>query len=600
MFKRKRKMDPSPEQFEQKAAEQNTQQDAGINERARSVYLYPAVIKAIGGDKWGYINSKGKWILSPLYEHAGDFQENELAIVRYMNLAGIIDLNGYLIVKPKYDTINPFSEGRATVIDHEGFKVIDESGKEITDRAYSFIGDYKGGRALIAGMEKGRDLYGYLNKWGKEVIPLSYEAASDFTEKKAVVKVASGRFALIGLTGKILYEYSYPDVRELGDGLLVFQNQENGKFGYMDEAGNVVIQPQFAGAEAFRNGRAIVQLANGGKNSYGLIDRHGRYIFKPQYSDLQDLGEGRVALGKAINLEKPYIGSTYAVSDYDGHILTGFIYNRITKYEYSFASASDGQTTFFIDKNGKKVKQLPIVSGSGELRFDQALIKAEIDYRLMYFDKKGERIWEQNRMIELGGGLIIHEEKYKPNKDFLVYYPSISGLGAKEAIINQTIKDLTGIKETPSHLQLESNYFGDYELPFYKGHLLEIEITGYDYPFGAAHGMPVKKYAQLDLRSGAFYQLKDLFKPGSQYVKVISAIIGKQIINESEYSYIFPGSFKGIQADQPFFIKSDSISLYFLPYEIAPYAAGFPTFTIPFEEVDEILDKKGAFWRSFH
>ncbi len=593
-------MDPSPGHDKNPAAEQPMEQDAGTNGRARSVYLYPAAIKAIGGDKWGYINSKGKWILTPLYEHAGDFQDNERAIVRYMDLAGIIDLNGYLIVKPKYDTINPFSEGRATVIDHEGFKVIDESGKEITDRAYYFIGDYKGGRALIAGTENGRYLYGYLNKWGKEVIPLSYETASDFVEKKAVVKVMSGRFALIGLTGKVLHEYSYPYVGEYGDSLLAFKNRENGIFGYIDEAGNIMIQPQFTGAEAFRNGRAIVQLGNGGKNFYGLIDQNGRFIFKPQYSDLQDLGEGRVALGKAIDPEKPYIGSTFAIGDHDGHILTGFIYNRISKYENGFASTSDGQTTFFIDKNGKKVKHLPIVSGSGELRFDQSLIKGEIDYRLMYFDKKGERIWEQNRIIELGSGLSVQEEKYKPNKDFLVYYPRISGLGAKESIVNQTIKDLSGIKETPPHLQLESNYFGDYELPFYKGNLLEIEIAGYDYPFGAAHGMPVKKYAHLDLRSGAFYQLKDLFKPGSQYVKGISAIIGKQIINDPEYSYVFPGSFKGIQAEQPFFIKSGAISLYFLPYEIAPYAAGFPTFTIPFTDIDEILDKKGAFWRAFH
>lgn len=599
MFKRKSRMNPSPDPQERAESANQEVLSAEAKTGIRSVYLYPAAVKEIGGDKWGYINAKGKWVLSPIYEHAGDFQENELAIISYMGLAGVINLNGYFIVKPKYDTINPFSEGRATVIDRQGFKVIDESGKEITSRAYSFIGDYKEGRAVMADTAaNGKYLYGYLNKWGKEVIPLTFEAASDFESGKAVVKLKEGQFALIGATGKILHQYSFSFVGEYGEGLLAFRDQ-NGKFGYINETGEIVIQPQFTGAQGFSGGCAVVNLLNGVKNLHGLINDSGGFIFKPNYSDIQNLGEGRVALGRAINPEKPYIGSLYALGDVEGHILTGFIYSRISKFENGFASASDEKSTFFIDKSGKKQEHWPIVRGSGELRFDKSIIKGEIDFRLVYFSKKGELIWEQNRVIELRDGMKIDEVKYKPNKDFLVYYPRLSGLGAKEVMVNQRLKDLAGIKETPPHLQLESNYMGDFEVPFYQGNLLEIELTGYDYPFGAAHGMPVKKYAHIDLRTGAFYQLKDLFKPGSQYVKVISANIGKQIIRDPAYSYIFPGSYKGIQADQPFFVKSDALSIYFEPYEIAPYAAGFPTFSIPFEELTEILDTSGSFWKSF-
>src|SRR5947199_602608 len=112
----------------------------------RTVYLYPVLLKEAGGSKWGYINPKGEIVIKPIYDHAGDFQDNGLAIVRLKGLSGVIDLSGYFIVSPKYETINPFSEGRATVIDHLGFKVIDESGKELTSKAYSFICDYKEGR----------------------------------------------------------------------------------------------------------------------------------------------------------------------------------------------------------------------------------------------------------------------------------------------------------------------------------------------------------------------------------------------------------------------------------------------------------------------
>lgn len=41
--------------------------------------------------------------------------------------------------------------------------------------------------------------------------------------------------------------------------------------------------------------------------------------------------------------------------------------------------------------------------------------------------------------------------------------------------------------------------------------------------------MPSKIYTKIDLTTGEFYELKDLFKEDSDYVKVLSDIIGEQI-----------------------------------------------------------------------
>lgn len=565
----------------------------------RTVYLFPAAIKEIGGDKWGYINAKGKLILPSFYENAGDFQENGLAIVRVMDHAGVINSSGYFIVKPKYDTINPFTEGRATVIDHQGFKVIDESGKEITSKAYSYIGDYKESRALIADYtEGGRYLYGYLNKQGKEVIPLSYESASDFKDGKAVVKSA-GRYELIDLTGKVIKRYPYAFVSNYGQGRLAFQKEHNGKFGYIDEQGMIVIEPKFSGAQSFIQNRAIVNVSEDYKDHYGLINLTGQFIIKPNYNRLDYLEEDRYAIGKAIDPAKPYTGSKYAVADADGRILTGFIYNEITPFMDGLASASNDQNTFFIDKSGQRARHLPIVNGSGRLQFEKTIIKGEIDFRLIYLSKNGDVIWKQNTVIPLNDQYSVLEMKYKPNKDYLVYFPQVQGMGNDQRV-NAALKELSGVKAVPSHTQLESNYMGDFDVTFFKKNLLVIEIHGYDYPFGAAHGMPVKKYAHINLQTGSMFNLQDLFKSGTPYVKSISEMIGNQIKSNPEYSYVFPNSYKGIQAKQPFFISDKGLNIYFSPYEIAPYAAGFPTFTIPFEELMTIINQSGEFWRSFH
>jgi hypothetical protein len=96
------------------------------------------------------------------------------------------------------------------------------------------------------------------------------------------------------------------------------------------------------------------------------------------------------------------------------------------------------------------------------------------------------------------------------------------------------------------------------------------------------------------------YKLKDLFKPGSDYVQELSRIVGKQIKEDPQYSYVFPDSYTGIAADQPFYVTDNALHLVFAPYEIAPYAAGFPTFTIPFAQIQDNINTEGEFWKAFH
>jgi hypothetical protein len=228
------------------------------------------------------------------------------------------------------------------------------------------------------------------------------------------------------------------------------------------------------------------------------------------------------------------------------------------------------------------------------------MIKGQIDDRLLYFNQTGGLVWKQTIIIPLNNQYSVVEHKYKPNKDYLVYFPQVAGMVNLDSV-NRDLKELAGVKPIPAHKQLDSNYTGDFEVSLYKKNLLVIKITGYDYPFCAAHGMPVEKYAHINVKTGSLYQLKDLFKSSSPYVKVISDIIREQMKNNDQYSsYLFPDEYHGIQAEQPFFISEAGLNIYFQPYEIAAFAAGFPTFTIHFEDLKDIINGNSEFWRSFH
>ncbi|MBT2654800.1 WG repeat-containing protein [Bacillus sp. ISL-18] len=566
----------------------------------RAVYLYPASIREIGGNKWGYLNARGKFILPPIYDHAADFQDNGLAVVGLIDKSGIIDEKGYFIVKPKYDTIQLFSEGRSVVNDRQGFKVIDESGKEVTEKAYSFIyPEYKEGRVEAVEIEEdGNYLYGYLNKQGKVVIPAAYESASEFTEGRAVVKPKGEQYQLIDLTGNVLHTYPYEWVGNYGQGLLSFKKNYDGLYGYIDVEGNMIIKPNYTTAGRFIDGRAIVSLESNQKELYGLINQNGQFVMKAHYNQILSIGEKRFAIGREIDPKQACVRSIFALADHAGHVMTGFIFHEMGNFQDGLASVSDDQHTYFIDKQGNRMDHLPYVSGNGRLSIEKTLIKGEIDQRLIYFNQKNELVWKQASIYPLTNQYAVVEHKYKPNFDYLVYYPEIKGM-ENAGQVNDALKAMAGVKQVPV-TPLESHYTGDFTISFFKKNLLVIEITGYDYPFCAAHGMPLKKYAHLNLKTGRLYQLADLFKPESPYVKVISDLIEDQIKSNDEYSYLFPDQYHGIQEDQPFFISEAGLNIYFLPYEIAPYAAGFPTFSIPFSELKELIDYNGEFWLALH
>nr|WP_235941594.1 DUF3298 domain-containing protein [Paenibacillus puerhi] len=415
------------------------------------------------------------------------------------------------------------------------------------------------------------------------------------------MKLGEGRYALIDTAGRQLQTYPYAFVGGLGDGLLPFRQEAEGDYGYIDEQGRVVIKPQFTMALPFAEGRAVVNTAADYKNKYGLIDRSGRFVLKPSYNDIRPLGERRYAVGYAIDPEQPFLGSIYAIADEQGRFLTQAQYVEVGEYNNGLVSVSDGTRTFFLDRLARRAPHMPAVEGVGTLTVMDSLIQVNVDQRISYLAPSGRVVWKPNTVIDLTPPYRVRELKYKPNKDYLVYYPQIEGMkdSAAERKANERLRQLSQVKPVGSG-QLGYSYTGDFEIGFYRGQLLSLELTGYNFPFGAAHGMPTRIYAHVDLRTGQFYALSDLFKPGSDYVKVLSEIIGRQIKNDPQYDYVFPDSYKGIAPNQPFYVKEEALYVYFNPYDIAPYVAGFPTFRIPYAEIMPIIATDGAFWQSFH
>lgn len=181
-----------------------------------------------------------------------------------------------------------------------------------------------------------------------------------------------------------------------------------------------------------------------------------------------------------------------------------------------------------------------------------------------------------------------------------IYYPQIVGLSNihTQQTMNQTIYQLV---QSLSQLQRQQQgtddfieMIGSYEIKSNERNILSLSLSNYAYAYHYAHGLTLMKSLTFDVQTGRNYQLKELFKSGSDYVKVLSEIVQKQI---SERNIQLLDGFAGISPDQDYYIADKALVLYFQIYDITPYYIGFPMFPISVYMLQDIIDENGPLGR---
>lgn len=175
-----------------------------------------------------------------------------------------------------------------------------------------------------------------------------------------------------------------------------------------------------------------------------------------------------------------------------------------------------------------------------------------------------------------------------------VFYPFVAGQTNPAAmqIMNNTILSLIN---QLIHMQ---GYFqnpmteitGWFELKTNERDILSLNLGNYGYPPKAAHGMTYIKSLTFDTRTGHAYQLPELFKPGSDYVRRLSDIIKNQI---AQRGIQLLNEFEKIRPDQDYYIADKALVIYFQLYEITPYVFGFPMFPISVFDLQDIARDGG-------
>jgi len=171
-------------------------------------------------------------------------------------------------------------------------------------------------------------------------------------------------------------------------------------------------------------------------------------------------------------------------------------------------------------------------------------------------------------------------------------YPVVYGMQNKTAEYNinyniyHTMLGLIGELQRPD---LKTYISGSYEIKTNLQNVFSLILIGLG-DFGGAHPMTYVRALNMDVLTGKNYQLSELFKPNSNYLKRLSDIIAEQI---KERDIPLFEEFKGIRPNQDYYIADVNLIIFFQLYEITSYAQGFPYFSIPIYEIQDIVDEKG-------
>jgi hypothetical protein len=172
-------------------------------------------------------------------------------------------------------------------------------------------------------------------------------------------------------------------------GKQLFSIEKDGKSGFIDSSGKVVIAPQFDSTRGFSEGLALV--TRNGKKFF--IDTSGRSVFEAKYDIVGNFSEGLAAVNigetRIANIGLIDNPGKWGYIDQTGQLVLPMKYTHAESFSEGLAAIRDGDRGAFIDHSGKIVFEVPL---DVTLGFHEGV--AGVLYRggLSYFDRTGKQI----------------------------------------------------------------------------------------------------------------------------------------------------------------------------------------------------------------
>lgn len=140
-----------------------------------------------------------------------------------------------------------------------------------------------------------------------------------------------------------------------------------------------------------------------------------------------------------------------------------------------------------------------------------------------------------------------------------------------------------------------SSFDLQYSIIGQRADIWSIKLEIYVYSDGAAHPNGYSRTLNYDLSNGREITLDELFLSGSNYLQVLSDFCKTQLsTRDIDFEMFSAGADPLAENYQRWNISDEGLVITFDPYQVAAYAAGPQLVTIPFSELQSIINPQGA------
>lgn len=254
---------------------------------------------------------------------------------------GYIDHKGNIAINSNYNEADFFYYGLAKVrLQNNTVGYINKKGELIISSNYTDGTFFQDGLAYVT---KDNSAPICIDIKGKEVFVLGNDVEEAYVFSDGLSMISkNGKFGYVDTKGQIVIEPQFEEASSFSDGLACIKSGV--RYGYINKEGKIVINPQFDNCYDFHDGLAAVQS----NNQWGYIDKEGKYVVNPQFSVASDFHN---------SLAKFYtVGSGWGAIDKKGSIVVNPQFELMGDFSNNgLAFVRQNGQTGYIDTKGKFV-----------------------------------------------------------------------------------------------------------------------------------------------------------------------------------------------------------------------------------------------------
>lgn len=197
------------------------------------------------------------------------------------------------------------------------------------------------------------------NELGKTVKITSANSTSN--EPSLYLIKRTGKCGYINNKGEIVIQPQFEEAYDFSEGLARIFDKTSRKYAYIDSTGNQITEFKFTDAMDFSDGMALVSVMEGEQKKWGYINRSGEMVIK---------------------FDKPFGGMLYAFSE------------GLAAVPVSVGEGNNMETKYgFIDKQGSMVIE-PKYDFAAKFTEGLAPVKVDTYGKYSYINKQGETVIE--------------------------------------------------------------------------------------------------------------------------------------------------------------------------------------------------------------